>query len=95
MLDRANELAGSYLLDLPIMTFNAFGESLLRRYGADVVPSRNFVLMGDSAQIVFMQEHLDELKLDYFAPVSPRQPPGHTKRLFLEAQTTSHHPRSI
>ncbi len=70
MLDRANELAGSYLLDLPIMTFNAFGESLLRRYGADVGLSRNFVLMGDSAQIVFMQEHLDELKLDYFAPVS-------------------------
>ena len=94
MLDRANELAGSYLLDLPIMTFNAFGESLLRRYGADVVKSQ-LRPNGRQRPDCFMQEHLDELKLDYFAPVSPRQPPGHTKRLFLEAQTTSHHPRSI
>lgn len=70
MLDRANELAESYLLDLPIMTFNAFGESLLRRYASDIGLNRNFVLLGDSAQIVFMQEHLDKLGLDYFAPIS-------------------------
>jgi DNA helicase-2/ATP-dependent DNA helicase PcrA len=70
MLDRANDLTGGYLLDLPVMTFNAYGESLLRRYGADIGLSRNFLLMGDSAQIVFLQEHLDSLGLDYYAPVS-------------------------
>ena len=70
MLDRANEITGGYLLDLPVMTFNAYGESLLRRYGADIGLSRNFLLLGDSAQIVFLQEHLDELGLDYYAPIS-------------------------
>lgn len=70
MLDRANELAGTYYLELPIMTFNSFGEGLLRRYGADIGLGRNFALMGESAQIVFLREHLDELGLDYFAPVS-------------------------
>jgi DNA helicase-2/ATP-dependent DNA helicase PcrA len=70
MLDRANDLVGSYLLDLPIMTFNAYGESLLRRYGADIGLSRNFLLLGESAQIVFLQEHLDDLGLDYYAPIS-------------------------
>lgn len=70
MLDRVNEQRGSYNLELPIMTFNAYGESLLRRYAADVGLGRNFSLMGESAQIVFMRERLDELGLDYFAPVS-------------------------
>src|SRR4051812_6925400 len=36
MLDRVNETRGSYELELPIMTFNAYGESLLRRYAADI-----------------------------------------------------------
>ncbi len=70
MLDRANELAGGYYLDLPVMTFNAFGESLLRRHGADVGLARNFVLLGESSQIVFMQERLDDLGLEYYAPIS-------------------------
>ena len=70
MLDRVNSLRGSYLLDMPIMTFNAYGESLLRRYAADIGLSRHFTLLGDSAQIVFLRERIDDLELDYFAPVS-------------------------
>lgn len=70
MLDRVTSLTGSYQLDLPIMTFNAYGESLLRRYAADIGLSRSFTLMGDSAQVVFLRERIDELALDYFAPVS-------------------------
>ncbi len=70
MLDRVNDQSGSYHLDLPIMTFNAFGVSMLRRYAADIGLGRNFGHMGDSAVIVFMQERLDAIGLDYFAPIS-------------------------
>ncbi len=70
MLDRINQALDSYEIQMPIMTFNAFGESLLRRYAADIGLSRSFNLMSDSGQIVFLRERLDELGLDYFSPVS-------------------------
>lgn len=70
MLDRINQALGSYEIQMPIMTFNAFGESLLRRYAADIGLSRSFNLMSDSGQIVFLRERLDELGLDYFSPIS-------------------------
>jgi len=70
MTDRVNELTGGFQLDLPIMTFNAYGESLLRRYSADIGLNRNFTLLGDSAQIIFLRERIDELGLDYYAPVT-------------------------
>lgn len=70
MMDRVNELTRSFQLELPIMTFNAFGESLLRQYSADIGLNRNFALLGDSAQIIFLRERIDELGLDYYAPVT-------------------------
>ncbi len=70
MLERVNERRASYDVELPIMTFNAYGESQLRRFAADIGMGRNFTLIGDSAQIVFLRERLDKLHLDYFAPVS-------------------------
>lgn len=70
MLDRVNLTLDSYELELPIMTFNAYGETMLRRYGANIGLARNFTVMGDSAQIVFLRERIDELGLEYFAPLS-------------------------
>ncbi len=70
MLDRLNLLRGAYELEMPVMTFNAYGESVLRRYAADIGLGRNFSVMGANAQIVFLRERLDSLGLDYFAPVS-------------------------
>jgi DNA helicase II / ATP-dependent DNA helicase PcrA len=70
MVDRVNELRGEYSVELPMMTFNAFGESLLRRYASDIGFGRTFRLIGDNAQLVFLRERLDDLDLDYFAPVS-------------------------
>lgn len=69
MLDRINESVAGYQLELPVMTFNAYGESLLRRYAADIGLNRNFITLGESAQIVFLRERIDELGLDYFAPI--------------------------
>lgn len=69
MVDRLNERRQTYELELPIMTFNAYGETLLRQYAADLGRGRNFTLMSDQAVIVFLRERLDDLGLDYFAPV--------------------------
>lgn len=70
MLERVMERRGGYLLELPIMTFNAFGESLLREFNTDIGLNRNFLLMGDNAKVVFLRQHLAELELDYYSPIS-------------------------
>lgn len=70
MQDRVNSLTGHLQTDVTLMTFNAFGESLLREFAADIGLNRNFKVMGDNAQIVFLRERIDELHLDYFAPIS-------------------------
>ena len=58
------------LLDLPIMTYNGYGDSILREYGLDIGLSHNFRLLTPQAQIVFVRERIDEFKLDYFLPLS-------------------------
>lgn len=69
MLDRVNDAGSTYELEIPIMTFNAYGESLLRQYAADIGLGRNFKVMGEGAQLVFLRQRLDELGLEYFSPV--------------------------
>lgn len=70
MQDRVNALTGHLQTDVTLLTFNAFGESLLREFAADIGLNRNFRVMGDSAQIVFLRERIDSLQLDYYAPIS-------------------------
>lgn len=70
MADRVSDALNEYQTEIPIFTFNAYGESLLRRYSADIGLGRNFTLLGESSQIVFLRERLDELDLEYFAPVN-------------------------
>jgi DNA helicase II / ATP-dependent DNA helicase PcrA len=70
MLDRILQAVSNIEVELPVMTFNAFGESLLRTYNTELGLSRAFLLMGDSAKLVFLRQHLEELELDYFSPVA-------------------------
>lgn len=70
MLDRALLSRSGLLLDLPIMTFNGYGESILKEFGTDIGIPRNFTLLGQQAQIVFFRERIDTFKLDYFLPLS-------------------------
>lgn len=70
MLDRVLASHKQYELQLPVMTFNALGESILREFSADLGLGRDFRLLNENAQIVFLRQRLDSLKLDYFAPVS-------------------------
>lgn len=70
MLERVLESRPDLHADLPILTFNAFGESILREFNTEIGLNRNFLLLGESAQIVFLEQHLDELELDFYVPVT-------------------------
>ncbi len=69
MLDRLNHERGGYTLDTTIATYNSFGHELLEQYASEIGLG-NLRLLGETGQLVFMREHLDSFKLDYFAPVS-------------------------
>ena len=69
MLDRVAASSLKLALDVRIATFNGFGGELLDRYGGEYGLG-NLKLLGETGQLVFLREHLDELELDYFSPVS-------------------------
>jgi DNA helicase-2/ATP-dependent DNA helicase PcrA len=71
MLDRASErLHESYGVELNLRTFNAFGAEMLSEFAIEIGLSSSQRLIGDNGKVVLLREHLDELGLDYFAPVS-------------------------
>ncbi|MFA5004039.1 MAG: ATP-dependent DNA helicase [Candidatus Saccharimonadales bacterium] len=78
MLDRVSEARGSVVLDTTIATFNGFGHSILEKYGNEWGLGA-LRLLGETGQLVFLREHLDDFELDYFAPVS--NPDGQIKLL--------------
>ncbi|HEU5004791.1 MAG TPA: ATP-dependent DNA helicase [Candidatus Saccharimonadales bacterium] len=69
MLDRVAASSLKLALDVHIATFNGFGGEILSRYGSEWGLG-SLSLLGETGQLVFLREHLDELELDYFAPVS-------------------------
>ena len=69
MLDRLNQIRGGITLDATIATYNGFGNDLLEHYGAEWGLG-TLRLLGETGKLVFLREHLDEFKLDYFAPIS-------------------------
>lgn len=71
MLDRVSErLDNSYGVELNIFTFNGFGQELLREFAVEIGLSPNLKLIGDTGKAVLLREHLDDLELEYFSPVS-------------------------
>ena len=71
MVDRVGDrLNSSYGIDLNIFTFNAFGQEMLREFATDIGLSSDLKLVGDTGKIVLLRENLDELELDYYAPIS-------------------------
>lgn len=79
MLDRVLERRGGYELEMPILTFNAYGDTILREFAADSNLGVHFTLLGDSAKIVFLSQQFEALQLDYFAPIS--NPEAHIPQL--------------
>lgn len=70
MLERVLASRTQLLPDLPVMTFNGFGDLLLREYGAHIGLPRNFRLLSEQAQVVFFRERIDQFQLDYFLPLT-------------------------
>ena len=71
MQERVTEkMRNSYGLDMNIYTFNAFGATILEEFGLEIGLNTSSKLLGDQAKLVVLREHIDELDLDYFAPVS-------------------------
>lgn len=70
MLDRILESETGLLLDMPIMTFNGYGDSLLKEFGVYMGLSRSFTLLGEQAKIVFVRERIDAFELGDFLPLT-------------------------
>ncbi len=71
MIDRVSDrLNESYGVEMAIHTFNGFGQMLLQEFAVEIGLSSSLRLVGEDGKIIFLREHLDELGLDYFAPVS-------------------------
>src|SRR3990167_3954276 len=59
MESRVSELLKTYIFDVNITTFNAFGHELLKRYGLDIGVNSDIKLLNENQQLVFLAEHLD------------------------------------
>ena len=70
MVERVSLLTHQSLLSLPIYTYNGFGASLLEEFAVDIGLSSHMRLLGETAQLIFLRDYLDDLRLDYFSPVS-------------------------
>lgn len=70
MQDRILSHHDGLLLDLPIMTYNGYGDSLLREFGIHIGLPRNFRLLTSQAAIVFVRERFDQFNFDYFYPAT-------------------------
>jgi DNA helicase-2/ATP-dependent DNA helicase PcrA len=69
MLDRVGSVSLNSALDTTIATFNGFGNEILQTYGSEWGLG-TFRLLGETGKLVFLRQHLDDLQLEYFAPVS-------------------------
>lgn len=69
MLERISEASLDIGLGATIATFNRFGNDLLQTYGNEYGLGA-LRLLGETGQLVFLREHLDDFNLEYFAPIS-------------------------
>lgn len=70
MLDRLLLSRSGMLPELPIMTFNGYGHSVLQEFGVHIGLSSSFRLLSEQGRIVFFRERVDQFSLDYFLPIS-------------------------
>jgi DNA helicase-2/ATP-dependent DNA helicase PcrA len=73
--------------DTWISTFHAFGDRVLREHALVLGLSPDFRLLTEAEQVIFLQEHLFDLPLDYFRPLG--NPMKHVRallRLFSRAK---------
>ncbi|HSX41420.1 MAG TPA: ATP-dependent DNA helicase [Candidatus Saccharimonadales bacterium] len=69
MEERVDKLLPYGMLETRIMTFHSFGERILKEFGHDLGLPINMNLMSKAQQMVFLRQNLDNLELDYYAPI--------------------------
>ncbi|MCI0408712.1 MAG: ATP-dependent helicase, partial [Acidobacteria bacterium] len=65
--------------DTWISTFHAFGDRVLREHALVLGLSPDFRILTEAEQVIFLQEHLFDLPLDYFRPLG--NPMKHVRAL--------------
>ncbi len=69
MEERVDHLLPYGVVSTNIMTFHALGDHILRDQALEIGISTDFQVMTGFQQIIFMQQILPELELDYYAPL--------------------------
>lgn len=73
--------------DTWVSTFHAFGDRVLREHAMVLGLSPDFRLLTEAEQVIFLQEHLFDLPLDYFRPLGNPMKHVHVLlRLFSRAK---------
>jgi DNA helicase II / ATP-dependent DNA helicase PcrA len=70
MENRIIDAVGKFLPELRVKTFNSFGQEILERFGFEIGLGLPLKLLNSAQKIVFLRDHIDELQLDYYAPVT-------------------------
>ena len=70
MQERVDVLVPYGYADTDIATFHAFGEGALSSFGIEIGISPGFTVLDQTAQALFLAEHVDELDLTRYAPLS-------------------------
>ncbi len=70
MQERILERRSGLMLDLPIMTYNGYGDSILKEFGVHIGLPRTYKVLTPQAAIVFLRERIESFNLDYFLPLT-------------------------
>ena len=69
MRERLDVLLPLGFPEIPIHTFHAFCDEVLRNFGADIGIPTNFKILQGVEQWQFLKEHLFDFELDYYRPL--------------------------
>jgi len=83
MEERVDVLVPYGYADTRISTFHAFGEEVLGSFGIEIGFAPGFTVLDQTAQAIFLSEHLEALVLRHYAPLSdPTKYLSHLARFF-------------
>ncbi|HYQ88485.1 MAG TPA: UvrD-helicase domain-containing protein, partial [Candidatus Binatia bacterium] len=70
MQERVDLLVPYGYADTQIATFHAFGDEVLGSFGIEIGIAPGFTVLDQTAQAIFLSEHLEALGLRHYAPLS-------------------------
>ena len=70
MQERVDQIVPYGYADVHIATFHAFGQEVLTGFGMEIGIAPGFTVLDKAGQAMFLAEHLDELQLRRYAPLS-------------------------